>query len=530
MHTDPINEPRPARRKLATGLLVAAAFLGGIFFVASAANLLGLTDLLPGSVAQRVEQAEAIATAEDLGRAFTQVAERVNPAVVQIRATQLIDRSDDPMAGGNPLDFFFQRPPGMSPDAAPDVEREPFARSGLGSGAFIRDDGYIVTNNHVVENASELVVHLFDGRELRAEIVGTDPFSDLAVIKVEGDDFPTIPFGESDEVRVGQWVLAIGSPLDENLSNTVTSGIISSLGRYQGGDNSISNYIQTDAAVNPGNSGGPLVNLRGEIVGINSAIATRTGTFNGISFAIPVDIVRNTAEQLIESGEVERGFLGISFEPATSSLRRAYGAGPGAARVARTSPDGQGREPAKEAGVLTDDLITAVDGVTLIDSRQIVSLIANKRPGDRVDLTINRGGKEEIVTVRLGVRPENLGGTAPEAPSAPAMPEEEPASMEALGLTIQNPTRAVLQRYRIDADAVEGVVVTDVERNSEAFRDAGIVRGMVITEVNRQPIANRDDFEAALASVPPGETFLVRVQRFGGGQSVSTLTALTKPG
>ncbi|MEM1057364.1 MAG: trypsin-like peptidase domain-containing protein [Bacteroidota bacterium] len=532
MNTD--SPARPMRRKLTVGLLVVAAFFGGVFFVASAADFLGLTDVLPDSVAQRIEQTEEIATAEDLGRAFTQVAERVNPAVVQIDATQLVDRNgSDPFSGGgNPLDYFFRQPPGGG--SAPNGAPEPFERRGLGSGAFVRSDGYIVTNNHVIEDANEIRVVLFDGTELDAEVVGADPFSDLAVLRVDGGDFPSIPFGESDEVRVGQWVLAFGSPLDAELSNTVTSGIISSLGRYQGGQNSISNYIQTDAAVNPGNSGGPLVNLRGEIVGINSAIATRTGTFNGISFAIPVDIVRNTIDQLIESGEVERGYLGISFGAVNPALARAYGVGPGAAYVSDVQEDGQGREPAGEAGVRRDDIITAVDGVTLRDSRQIVSLISNKRPGDRVDLTIVRDGDEETITVRLGVRPENpLASNEDRRESAPSPDqriEEEPVSMEGLGLTIQDATPAALQRFRIDAEDVEGVLVTDVERSSEAYRDADIRRGVVIIEVDRKPVRNRADFEAALDAVPAGETFLVRVQRFGrGGQSASTLTALTKP-
>ena len=529
----PTEPRRPVRAKIATGLLVAAAFLGGVFFVASAANVLGLADLLPGADAQRVEQTEAIATAEDLGRAFTQVAEAVNPAVVQIRATQLVDRGGDPLSGGNPLDFFFRQPDGSRPDAQP----EPFERSGLGSGVFVRSDGYIVTNNHVIEDASELRVVLFDGRELDAEVVGADPFSDLAVLRVDGDDFPTVSFGEAEEVRVGQWVLAFGSPLNPDLSNTVTSGIISSLGRYSGGNNSISNYIQTDAAVNPGNSGGPLVNLRGEIVGINSAIATRTGTFNGISFAIPVDIVRNTAEQLIDSGEVERGYLGISFGGVEPALARALGVGPGAALVGGINTDAQGREPAGEAGVEVEDVITAVDGVPLRDNRQIVSLIANKRPGDRVDLTLvdPDTGDEETVTVRLGVRPDDplaaaSGGSGEVPEREQPMSAEEPMEMEGLGLTIQNATPAALQRFGIDAEDVEGVLVTDVDRGSDAAREAGIGRGVVITEVDRKPVRNRADFEAALAEVDPGDTFLVKVQRFGrGGQTASTLTALTKP-
>ncbi|MEM6327947.1 MAG: trypsin-like peptidase domain-containing protein [Bacteroidota bacterium] len=537
MHTD--STPRPMRRKLTVGLLVVAAFFGGVFFVASAAELLGLTDALPGSVAQRIEQTQEIATAEDLGRAFTQVAERVNPAVVQIQATQRVARdASDPMSGGSPLDFFFrQRPDGSAPDSDP----EPFFRSGLGSGAFIRDDGFIVTNNHVIENASELRVVLFDGRELDAEVVGADPFSDLAVLRVEGEGYPSIGFGEAGEVRVGQWVLAFGSPLDAELSNTVTSGIISSLGRYSGardpqGRPTISNYIQTDAAVNPGNSGGPLVNLRGEIVGINSAIATRTGTFNGISFAIPVNIVRNTTDQLIESGEVERGYLGIQFGAPSASLARRNGVGPGAAIVTDIQEDATGRQPAGEAGVRPDDLITAVDGVTLRDNRQIVSLISNKRPGDEVDLTIVRDGDEQTVTVRLGTRPDNplammQRGERPDAPQPESELETEPMTMDDLGLTIQNATPATLRRFRIEAgDDVTGVLVTGVERSSEAYRDADIRRGVVITEVNRQPIRDQDEFEAALADITPGETFLVRVKRYvGDGDSVSTLTALTKP-
>lgn len=531
MHTD--SPSRTPRQKLTVGLLVVAAFLGGVFFVASAAEFLGLTDILPDSVAQRIEQTQEIATAEDLGRAFTQVAERVNPAVVQIRATQLVDRDEaDPFSGNSPFDFFFRQPPGGQGSDAPELQ--PFERSGLGSGAFIRSDGYIVTNNHVVEDATELRVVLFNGRELDAEIVGADPFSDLAVLKVEGDDFPSVPFGEAEDVRVGQWVLAFGSPLNAELSNTVTSGIISSLGRYSGGNNSISNYIQTDAAVNPGNSGGPLVNLRGEIVGINSAIATRTGTFNGISFAIPVDIVRNTVEQLIDSGAVERGYLGISFGAVNPALARALDVGPGAALVAAVTEDAQGREPAGEAGIRPDDVITAVDGVTLRDSRQIVSLISNKRPGDRVDLTIVRDGDEETVTVRLGVRPENPLGTPQGGEQLQPMSESgddaEPAEMEGLGLTIQTATPAALRRFGIEAENVKGVLVTDVERSSEAYRDADLRRGVVITEVDRKPVANRAEFESALAGVGAGETFLVRVQRFArNGDAVSTLTALTKP-
>ncbi|HEX8386340.1 MAG TPA: trypsin-like peptidase domain-containing protein [Rubricoccaceae bacterium] len=513
---------RVATRKLSTALLVAAAFLGGIFFVTSAANLTGLPALLRSADAQNeATAAQAVATAEELGQAFSSVAERVNPAVVQVRATRLASSSapSDPFGGQSP--FGGQNPFGFG---GPGGEQE-----GLGSGAFIQSDGYVVTNNHVVEGADELSVRLFDGRVLPATVVGADPFSDIAVLKVEGDDFPALSFAASEELRVGQWVLAFGSPLSEDLSNTVTNGIVSSLGRYQGGNGSISNYIQTDAAVNPGNSGGPLVNLRGEIVGINSAIATRTGGFQGISFAVPADIVRNTTEQLVASGTVQRGYLGISFGAVSPSLARALDVPLGAAQIGGLAEDGEGREPASEAGLRIDDVITAVDGVTLTDSRQLVSLVSNKRPGDTVRLTYNRDGDERTATVRLGTRPsdEQMAGASGGATPRRNAPDAEPATESALGLTVQDLTPAVARRIGAEGD-VEGIAVTAVERTSEAFRDAQIRPGVVITEVNRRPVRTVAELQRAIAAVDPGDTFLVRV--LDPRSDASRLTALTKPG
>ena len=510
---------RAASRKLSAALLVAAAFLGGVFFVTSAANLGGVAALLPQADAQRdVSTAQAVATAEELGQAFSSVAERVNPAVVQVRSTKLAR----PAAQNNP--FGGQSPfGGMDPFGGqfPDGGEQ----EGLGSGAFIKADGYIVTNNHVVDGADELSVRLFDGRVLPATVVGADAFSDIAVIKVEGDGFPALSFAPSDQLRVGQWVLAFGSPLSEDLSNTVTNGIVSSLGRFSGGSGSISNYIQTDAAVNPGNSGGPLTNLRGEIVGINSAIATRSGGFQGISFAVPSDIVRNTAEQLVASGTVERGYLGIQFGAVSTSLARRFNVPPGAAQVSSIAPDGRGNKPAGDAGIQPGDLITAVDGVTLTDNRQLVSLVSNKRPGDTIVLTYNRDGTERQATVRLGTRP----GDDPQAaarPSnrAPAAPEP---TQEALGLTVQDLTPAVARRIGFDPD-VEGVAVTAVDHSSEAYREADIRDGVVITEINRQPVRTVAELQRAIAAVAAGDTFLVRIR--DRGSDATRLTALTKPG
>ena len=520
-----------APRKLSIALLVAAAFLGGVFFVSTAANLGGIASLFRSADAQSDGGYDAaIATAEDLGQAFSAVAERVNPAVVQIRATQLVQPSTRRMPEG----LLDGLPPGLRdrfqmPDGG---NGQPFAQNGLGSGAFIRSDGYIVTNNHVVADADELVVHLFDGRELPAEVVGTDPFSDLAVLRVEGDDFPALRFGDSSALRVGQWVLAFGSPLDVDLSNTVTSGIVSSLGRYQGGGGGISNYIQTDAAVNPGNSGGPLVNLRGEIIGINSAIATRTGYFQGISFAIPSDIVRNTVDQLVDSGTVQRGFLGISFGPVSPALRRALDVPVGAAQISQISPDADNNTPAADAGLRVEDVITAVDGTELADNRQLVSLISNKRPGDSVRLTYNRDGDVRTATVRLGRRPGDdviarRSGAAPDKPEddESSGSRAEPASTTWLGMTLQELTPRTAQRMGLDGD-VEGVLITNVERTSEAFREADIRPGLLLVEVNRQPVQTVAEAQSAIRRVGDGETFLVRLRDPRG--SATFVTALTK--
>lgn len=516
-----------AKRKFSIAALVTVAFLGGIFFVASAANLLDLQSLLPSSTAQQESAKEGIATAEQLGQAFSDVAERVNPAVVQIQSTRVLTREDMNQFRGSPFEgtpfenFFDQVPEGW----------EPRPQSGLGSGVFVDSEGYIVTNNHVVQDATELRVVLYDGTEMNAELVGNDPFSDLAVLRVEGNDFPSVPFGSSEELRVGQWVLAFGSPLDENLSNTVTSGIISSLGRYQGGPNSISNYIQSDAAVNPGNSGGPLVNLRGEIVGINSAIASRTGTYNGISFAIPSNIVKNTVDQLIEDGSVERGFLGISFTQVSSSLADALEVPPGAAQISEIAEDANGNRPAGDAGLRPGDVIVAVDGTQLRESSQIISIISNKRPGDSVQITYNRDGEEREATITLGSRPgsEEIASTRTGENRQPnnGNTTNEPTTTELLGMTVSDLTPSLRQSARI-SDDVAGVLVTDVNRQSDAFREAEIRRGFVITEIDRKPVRSVNELESVLSNIESGETFLLRLQ--AGENGASFLTALTKEG
>ncbi len=511
---------RTTKRNLSVIALLVAGFMAGVFMVTAGGNVLGVSERIgERAVAAPVEAAVPPSALLDMEDAFANVAEAVNPAVVQINSSKRVRRpSVNDFFGNNPLfeDFFGRR---RNDDQGNDDDEDFSLQQGLGSGVIVRANGYIVTNNHVVEGADELEVKLFDGRQLEAEIVGTDPLSDLAVIRITADEtLPYIGYGDSDALRVGQWVMAFGSPLARELSNTVTAGIVSALGRFSRSAE-IEDYIQTDAAINPGNSGGALVNLRGELVGINKAIYSRSGGSQGIGLAIPVNTVAGVVDQLIDKGAVSRGYLGIEFGPISESLARAYDVPRGAARVG-TVVEG---EAAEKAGVKIDDVIVAIDGNRLDNSSELLSSIATKRPGDRVDLDIVRDGEPMEITVTLGERPEDL------AAQTQAPQEEERGGMEEmasqLGMSVRTLTPEVARQLRIEDESLTGVVVTEIRQSSEAFQDADIRQGDVIVEVDRKPVENADDFLDIYGSVSAGKTFLVRIRRGNSG----FLTALTKP-
>ena len=307
-------------------ILLATAFLAGILFILAGSNLLGFGDRVgqPGLAHALAPGDTEVPRTENLEAAFMEVAETVNPTVVQIMTDKVteVQSPTDPFGGnpfeGTPFEQFFA--PFRRPDDFGRQQPRKYHQQGLGSGVVIRADGYIVTNNHVVDGADELQVRLADGNVYDASLVGRDAFSDLAVVKIDAENLPAISMGNSDELHVGQWVLAFGSPLSEELQNTVTAGIISAVGRFSSTGESVQNYIQTDAAINPGNSGGPLVDLRGHLVGINTAIYTRTGGYQGIGFAVPVNTVRSISSQLIAEGKVNRARLGVQYAPASESL------------------------------------------------------------------------------------------------------------------------------------------------------------------------------------------------------------------
>jgi len=514
--------------RVSAAVIVVVAFFSGIMFTTVGANIFDLGDRV--GVETRAADGtlinQPIASAANLEDAFTQVAERVNPTVVQIQAERIPEsgmqdgQRQNPFEG-TPFEDFFG-------DFGPNVPQQPQPRSGLGSGAIIRADGYVLTNNHVVSGMDELTVVMMDGTEYDADVIGTDPVSDVAVIKIDADDMPFISLGNSDDIRVGQWVMAFGSPLDERLSNTVTAGIISATGRIQGpigpqpsgaeGPSPTHNFIQTDAAINPGNSGGPLVNLRGELVGVNTAIVSRTGTSAGIGFAIPVNTVRTISDQLIESGRVERARLGVAYLPASESLIEALDLPRGAAVIENVNPG----SPAEVAGLQPGDIIVGINGNALTNHQQVSLWIGTLKPGDDVELTVNRDGDEETYDVELGGW-EVEESEQPTAEGPPATSRDQ--MMQSLGITLSDVTPQLARQAGFE-EAVDGVIVTNIDPASYAARDAGLQRGALIVEIDRQPVRNLDDFEEVYEGIEEGDSFLVRLRMPDGGAYV---TALRKP-
>ena len=516
-----------AKRKVSLAVVIVTAFITGIFFTTMGSNLLGSNNLLSRSYAGTTEVNTQSATSPaDLETAFTEVSETINPTVVQIRSERVTEgRRQNPFQG-TPFEEFFGGPGNNSPRRS----------QGLGSGVIIQEDGYIVTNNHVVEGADELEVFLADGSSYAGEIVGTDPYSDLAVVRINAEGLPAISFGNSDNIRTGQWVLAFGSPLDQRLSNTVTAGIVSAVGRLRGANEfrrgpaqggqgqsvtGVRNFIQTDAAINPGNSGGPLVNLQGQLIGINSAIMSQSGGYQGIGFAIPVNTVKDVADQLIESGEVQRARLGVEYDGASQSVIEALDMPRGTALVGRVVPG----SAADEAGIQAGDFIVAINGEELTNSLQLGQIIGRMKPGEEVEITINRDGEEETLTATLG------GATT----EAVASSEEDEASsssqeqmMEELGFAVSDLTPQLKQRLRVEGE-VDGVVITQVDPASDVAREAQIGRGAIITEAARQPVTSVADFQEIYEATEAGDYILLKLRLpTQDGRLTTTTTAVRK--
>jgi serine protease Do len=453
--------------------------------------------LVSSSATAWAEEKPGVKTAKELSNAFTTVAKEATPAVVSIQVVKHV--SGGPMMGTDPFndEFFRQFFRGRVPRQPQRNPRKFDQPTGQGSGFIISKDGYILTNNHVVGDVDEITVQLQDGRKFeKAKLIGTDPESEVALIKIEGDNFPVLPLGDSDKVQIGEWVIAIGNPF--GLSETVTVGVVSAMARSDVGITTYENFIQTDAAINPGNSGGPLINLDGEAIGINTAIVSQGRMGNlGIGFAIPIDMAKNIADQITKSGKVVRGYLGLYGQNVTAEMAESFklekAQGVIVSEVTKDSP-------ADKAGLKQGDILLEMDGKKIENFTNFRNDIAVLKPDSSVKLLISREGKDEEINVTIGERPKAL---------AQAGKSEE--AKQQLGLQVQNLTKDLADEFGYTLSE-GGVIVAEVDPDSAAA-SKGIQAGDLILSVNQKKVKSVSEFDEALQEVAKGKTVTLLIKR-----------------
>ncbi len=428
---------------------------------------------------------------------FTDLVEDAAPGVVNISTSRTVQRggpSFDNFGGQEMPEIFrhffgdsFPAPPGGGQGRSEE-------RQSLGSGFIISEDGYVMTNAHVVQDADEILVRLNDRRELTAELIGSDPQTDVALLKVDADALPTLNLGDSDELRVGEWVAAIGSPF--GFDHSVTAGIVSAINRTLPRDAYVP-FIQTDVAINPGNSGGPLFNLDGEVIGINSQIFTRSGGFMGVSFAIPINVALDVADQLREDGHVNRGWLGVMIQPVSRDLAESFGMEEAeGALIADLDPDG----PAAKGGLKAGDVILEVNGEAVDRSSSLPRLIGRVAPGDEVDLRLMRDGEERSEAVELG--------SWPDAEGAPASSSSD--SQVRLGASVAEIDQETQEQLNLQG----GVIVREVEPDSVAAR-AGLRAGDVLVSLDHRSLSSPEELRRIVEELPTDRAIPLRLYRDG---------------
>ena len=438
---------------------------------------------------------------------FTSLAEKLAPVVVNVSTTQKSSRGQsggepfgapgpfgggrNPFGGDDPASEFWRRFFGERFGMPEGQQERP--RMGLGSGFIIDSKGLVVTNNHVVENADKITVKLSDEREFSAKIIGRDPQTDIAVIQMNNPkgNFPAAPLGDSSRLQVGEWVVAMGSPF--GLDNTLTAGVVSAKGRHIGAGN-YDNFIQTDASINPGNSGGPLVNLRGEVVGINTAIFSRTGGNLGIGFAIPINLAKEILPDLIEKGKVTRGWLGVSIQRVTPEIAESLGLDQSRGALVANVVEGS---PAAEADIKTGDVIVEYEGNVIEESSQLPILVARTDVGKTAKVTVLRDKEKMPISVKIGeLKEREVVASGPKR--------------NKLGLTVQNITPEISENLGLNR--AKGVIVASVEPQSPAA-DAGLRRGDVILEMNRKEVADAEAFRNMVDNAKQGSSILFLIRR-----------------
>ena len=422
---------------------------------------------------------------------FTGLVEKQGPAVVNVSTTQIIRNAQGfpNIPENDPFYEFFRR-------FAPQMPREQESQS-LGSGFIISTDGYIMTNAHVVDSADKITVRLTDKREFSAKVIGADKRTDVALLKIEATGLPKVTVGDPDKLKVGEWVVAIGSPF--GFDSSVTAGIVSAKGRSLPQENFVP-FIQTDVAVNPGNSGGPLFNMNGEVVGINSQIYTRSGGSMGLSFAIPIDVATQVADQLRSSGKVTRGRIGVMIQELTSELAESFGLSkPVGALISHVEKDG----PADKAGIEASDVILRFDGKTVGSSGDLPRIVAATKPGSKVVIELWRKGTIRRITVEVAEMPEE----GKLARSAKKLADDVAEMVSRLGIAVIELTREQLQEMQIQG----GLLVEEVKGSSA--RTAGLQQGDVLLAIGNMPIRSLKQFNEILKQVPNGRNVALLVRR-----------------